>query len=55
MLKSHRSKMGDIYIYIYINIYVYIYIYKNFVCQCSISIYISKIRHLLFNEHIYIC
>ena len=54
MLKSHRSKMGDIYIYIYINIYVYIYIYKNFVCQCSISIYISKIRHLLFNEHIYI-
>ena len=26
VLKSHRSKMGIIYIYIYINIYIYIYI-----------------------------
>ena len=35
------------YIYIYIYIYIHIYIYINFVCQCSMSIYTSKIRHYL--------
>ena len=34
----------NIYINTYIYIYIYIYlIYVNFVCQCSMSIYISKI------------
>ena len=39
----------NIFIYIH-GVYIYIYIYIDFVCQCSMSMYISKIRHLLFKE-----
>ena len=31
---------------------MYIYICINFLCQCSMSIYISKIRHLLLTSYI---